>query len=716
MFVVLLLTLVGLPMQVVAQTAKPPEPCGTMHVLEAAKSVDPFLEHRMVRGERAIQKFITDNHGRMDGDVITIPTVVHILYNNDVQNIPEEAVYSQIEVINEDFRRMNADTVNTPDYFKPIAADMQIELCLATRDPEGNPTNGITRTFTEVEEFPYDSGNYEVVTRMHFSEKGGTEIWDRDQYLNVWVLNLDSLSFVLGFAYLPGADPNVDGIVCNYKYFGRPNLAPEEYQLGRVMTHELGHWLNLWHPFNDSQPGAGFCSDDFVDDTPSQREANFGCPSFPYSTCDNYSDMYMNYMDYTDDDCANMFSLGQKERSYAALHVMRPSILESLGCAPLVANDINLTAITGTENNYCLTNFVPLLVNFKNTGNNDINSLQIRYTIDGGDLSAPYEWTGTLAPGETISDFFVDVAEMSIGSHELNIFTELPNGETDPYPKNNSISKIITVGSGIDAPYFEDFSTSFTQSGWLQKDEASAVPWQQIGEAVGSDGAINSVMAVKHDFHDYFEVIGSTDQLISPNINLANIMGATLSFDVSYRYANDIADGLEVQVSTSCGFPYEQVYFKEGAALETRQSPTPQTADDWRTENIDLSSFDGESVVITFNTIAGGGSWLFIDNVRITGEVVGINENNNTSNLALSAIPNPFKEILQLNINSSQAAARTLVSLYNTSGHLVHQQRLSIIQGNNELQLDTSRLKAGIYYAQVVNGTVSYTIKVVKGE
>lgn len=247
---------------------------------------------------------------------IIIPVVVHVVYNvnKPEQNITEAQILSQIDALNRDFSRQNADTANTPSVFKDLAADAQIEFRMAVRTPDGLPTNGITRTATSVQAFSMENDD------VKFDYTGGRNIWNRDQYLNFWVCNLESS--YLGYAQYPGGPAPTDGIVVSYKNFGTSGTAQFPFNQGRTVTHEVGHWLNLVHIWGDEDN----CSaTDFVADTPNQEIAYYHCPAFPQSSCDSH-DMFMNYMDYTDDRCMNLFTQGQKNRMHSTLNGFRASI------------------------------------------------------------------------------------------------------------------------------------------------------------------------------------------------------------------------------------------------------------------------------------------------------------------------------------------------------------------------------------------------------
>lgn len=300
--------------------------CGTMENLEYLRQSDPGLDSRMIAIEEETERWMQNNPNAKASAVITIPVVVHVVWNTAAQNISDARIIEQINVLNEDFRKMNADTGNVPAAFKSLHADCEIEFCLATKDPNGNATTGITRTQTSTTSFSSNNA-------IKFTAQGGKDAWSSGSYLNFWVGNLSG--GLLGYAQFPGGSASTDGIVCLYSSVGGPAVpgTAYPYHLGRTAVHEAGHWLNLRHIWGDSN-----CGNDFVSDTPTQQTANFGCPAFPHVTCGNgpNGDMFMNYMDYVYDACMVMFSEGQKARMIAALNGPRISIQSSQGCAPTV--------------------------------------------------------------------------------------------------------------------------------------------------------------------------------------------------------------------------------------------------------------------------------------------------------------------------------------------------------------------------------------------
>ena len=273
-----------------------------------------------------------------------IPVVVHVIHNGENpgtnSNIGDAQIISQIEVLNEDLGKMNADTVQVPTPFKPLIANADISFHLATIDPAGNPTTGIDR----IDRHAHPNWAAPPYGVYYFSNTiKGVTIWNPQHYMNIWVCELDS--GVLGFATYPPSTglaglinpfgtPTTDGIVIWCYSFGRQGNLAAPYNRGRTATHETGHWLGLRHIWGDGTCAGG--NNDFCNDTPPQDNHNFGCPMFPLiddsvnaaanifwlgPCCSGNApgSMFMNYMDYTDDNCMQMFTPNQVARMTAAM-------------------------------------------------------------------------------------------------------------------------------------------------------------------------------------------------------------------------------------------------------------------------------------------------------------------------------------------------------------------------------------------------------------
>jgi hypothetical protein len=313
--------------------------CGAMDHLEHQIQMDPQRALDLDAIERHTREVLNNPSPEVTG-VITIPVVVHVVYNNSTENISTAQIQSQIDVLNEDFRRLNSDADGTWSQ----AADSEIEFCLATTDPNGNATDGITRTSTSVTSFSTNDN-------VKFNSSGGKDAWPASDYLNMWVCDLGG--GLLGYAQFPGGPASTDGVVCDYAYFGTIGTATAPFDLGRTTTHEVGHWLNLRHIWGD-----GNCNvDDFVNDTPTSDAPNYGC-ALGHVSC-NSTDMVQNYMDYSDDACMNLYTLGQKNRMRALFSPggARESLLASAGCGgtpppPPPACTDNIVNITLVTDNY----------------------------------------------------------------------------------------------------------------------------------------------------------------------------------------------------------------------------------------------------------------------------------------------------------------------------------------------------------------------------
>lgn len=276
-------------------------------LVDSVNSIENFVNARLSSSERTQQS-----------KIITIPVIVHILYHFPGENISDDVVKSQITALNRDYRKQNADTTKIPAVFKPLAADCGIEFQLATVDPGGRASTGIIHKYTPITKWTTDD-------EIKSSSELGDDGWDPKSYLNIWVGTLESF---LGYSSLPGYPADKDGVVISNAVFGIKTSG--SFNRGRTAVHEVGHWLGLRHLWGDAD-----CGDDGVADTPKQETFTNGCPSTVRISCNNgpNGDMYMDYMDFTNDDCLVMFTKGQRQKMLALFQPGGPrySILSSNG-------------------------------------------------------------------------------------------------------------------------------------------------------------------------------------------------------------------------------------------------------------------------------------------------------------------------------------------------------------------------------------------------
>ena len=586
-----------------------------MEHLQYMKIQDPKLENRISENENIIQHYIS-SHPNINSNrtIVTIPVVVHVVWHTTLQNISDAQVLSQIDVLNEDFSRTNADTINTPIIWQTIAANTQIQFCMAQRDPAGLPTNGIERRQTFNASFIDDD-------KVKYYALGGLDAWDVDRYLNIWVCDFGNTG-LLGYGEFPTAThSNTYGVVIQYDSFGRTGTVTAPFDLGRTCTHEISHCFDLYHIWGDD---GGACSgSDQVSDTPNQADASSGCYTFPHTdACTTTSPgiMFMNYMDYTDDNCLNMFTQGQAARMISAINSFYPSLLTSDGCLPVVlmVNDAGAPAIVApTGNLYCDSIFTPIIT-IRNWGTDTLISTDIYYRIDTN-VWQIFPWSGNLISLAT-TNVTIPAVNASSGAHTFSAYTANPNGLADGNDSNDTTnSSFYIIISGTPAPIFQGFETTiFPPVQWAINNPDGGTTW-----ARNTTAHKTGVASVKMDNYSY-SAPGQRDEIISTVIDLTTIVGPNLSFQVAYTYYDVpyiTSDTLEVLVSSDCGTTFTSVYQKWGDNLRTA---TPTTSSfvpnnsQWRQENIALTTWaNSHEVIIKFRNGNAYENNMYIDDINI---------------------------------------------------------------------------------------------------
>ena len=293
----------------------PRRTCGAMQVHHRLLEQHPAFRLRQGLLEHATAARLSAGVALREGTV-TIPVVVHVVYHTAVENLSTAQITSQIDALNRDYGAKNTDRKRVPSVWKGLVTDTRVRFALATRDPSGKSTDGIHRVKTTRTSFLDDD-------HVKSSKTGGADAWPARKYLNLWVCSLGSQ--LLGYAQFPGGPLKTDGVVILNRAFGTKGIATAPFNLGRTAVHEVGHWLNLRHIWGDTEDCSGT---DHVADTPNAQHPNYGKPKFPHVSCGNApnGDMFMNYMDYVDDDTMVMFTAGQVARMQATLDKARSAI------------------------------------------------------------------------------------------------------------------------------------------------------------------------------------------------------------------------------------------------------------------------------------------------------------------------------------------------------------------------------------------------------
>lgn len=618
--------------------------CGAMEHMAMLKAQDPNYEQMLHDLEDFTARFIEEGGSAANGRaVVTIPVVVHVVYNTTAQNVSDAQIQSQINILNQDFRKLNSDWTGTPAGFQSLVADCEINFCLAQRDPNGNATTGIVRKQTTVTSFSTNDA-------VKYTANGGDNAWPSSSYLNIWVCNLSG--GVLGYAQFPGGPAATDGVVITYTGFGNTGTAAAPFNKGRTATHEVGHWLNLYHIWGDD--GTACTGSDNCSDTPNQADENYGCPSFPQVSCSNGAngDMFMNYMDYTDDACMYMFTLGQKARMQAlfAQGGLRASLTSSLGCTPPSGGGTTC----GTPSSLTATGITTTGATLNWAAVSGAVSYNVQYK-----LSSSATWTTTtsttnskaitgLAAGSTYN-FQVQAVCTSAGSYSTaSSFTTTSSTPTcsDTYESNNSQSaaKTIAVNTNITA-----LIGSSTDVDWFKFSNTTAQKNIRI---------TLSNLPADYDVRLY----RSNGTLLYTSQN-----GSTTSETIKYNNA-------------TVGTYFIRVYGYNGAfsttSCYTLNASISSTA--FREEETDVNVLDPTKQELNF-----------------------------------VMYPNPSTGIVNLQLNVNEVQDKVSVKVYDITGNLVRNIDYTDLQGTTNVTLDMGNVANGIYNVVVAGGSATEVKKLI---
>jgi len=690
------------------------ERCSVLDHEAYLQSQNPNRATEVQAYEATIQNWITNQANNPTTQaVITIPVVVHVVYNTTAENITDNQVLSQIQVLNEDYSLTNPDASSIPSAFNSVKANCEIQYCMATVDPNGNPTNGIRRVSTSTTTFSTNDA-------VKFTAQGGDNAWPTTQYLNLWVCDLSG--GLLGYGEFPTANAtNTFGLVMDYQCFGSNYTSygsgftfTNGFDRGRTATHEIGHCFNLRHIWGDD--GSACTGSDLCADTPNQADENYGCPTFPSNaSCSNGGDMSMNYMDYTNDACMYMFTLNQKARMLAVLNSAPYNALQNSAACQSSSSGVDggISAIISPGTSLCGTSFVPQ-VTLRNSGTTTLTSATINYRIDAN-TNQTFSWTGSLATNAT-ANVTLPSMTTTVGTHTFTAFTSNPNNTTDVNTANDQQQRTFTVSSsGQNLPYSEGFeSTTFPQGGMTLNNPDAATTWARTTLAAKT-GSASAFM----DNFDY-NANGEIDEMILPNLNLTSVTNPVMTFQVAYRLYTDPAaatpfsDTLRVWISTDCGTTWTQIYGKWSSTLATvtpvfSTTEFVPTATQWRLETLSLSAYQSYSnVMIKFRHATQYENNLYIDDINIqnTTDVQNLVMTND-----VQMYPNPSTGVINMDVNLFNRDNLT-INVTNSIG-----QRVSQVSDENTFGghyvIDLSNEPNGVYFIEVQTGTEVTTRRVV---
>lgn len=682
--------------------------CGFDYFLQKEIEQNPnYLQDSDLRMARAIESGLA---GQDRNDSIIIPVVVHILHDNEIGDISHAQIQDALRILNEDFNRTNADTVDTRNTvnapFSPVAANLKICFILAKKDPQGNCTNGVERRNSALG--TYDANNQSA----KFYNGGGLNAWNRNNYFNIWVVNsIENFSGgggILGYGQFPdNGAANTYGIVIRNDAFGSIGTGTGD----RTFTHEIGHNMGLYHTF---QNGCGSNSSncqfqgDRCCDTPPVDQAHWSCnlsqnfcntiPNNDAYGIDAY-DQYENYMSYSP--CQNMFSEDQKTRVWANLNS--------------ISFMISLTSSTNLQTTGVSLPLVLCKAEFEATK----KIICAGESVDFSDLSysgvSTRTWTFNGATIATSTDSLVNVTFNTPGVYTVSLSVSDGNS-TEVETKVDYM--VVLPSPGIDLPIIEGFETivfpdnyNFFSSGL-----SSSPDWIKTNLAAHTD-----------DYSVYFNnfydgAIDKNVSFISNSIDLSildPVENLILSFDYAYnKKAVNNDEYLKVSVSNDCGETWLVRKTIHGNILNNVISTTayfPASQDEWK--HVEISSINSTYYTANFRYkfefVSDEGNNIFIDNINLYPESwLGLDKLKEVEQY-LTIYPNPAQNIIQLKYTVSNDE-NVSIEIYNTSGQLVKSEIKTNSFGVNTSQINVNDLPKGVYIVHMKGTSNVLTSKFIK--
>lgn len=662
--------------------------CGTneaLHeLLEKHPEYAPLIENANAELEQLTKHFSEPEGSR--GSNYIIPVVFHIIHANGNENISDEQVFDAIDILTEDFTLANTDVDDVIPEFADIVANVGIEFRLAKLDPNGNCTNGIIRT---VSNSTFEGGE---------NLKNISPGWPRGQYLNIWLAA--SLSGgAAGYTYNPGSVSGgwgsaADGIVIQHSYVG--SIGTGSYGRSRALTHEVGHWINLRHPWGGTnEPGlSSNCnSDDNVSDTP--NTIGWTSCNLNGSTCGSL-DNVQNFMEYSY--CSRMFTQGQRSRMLAALNSSTAERSSLHTTANLLA-----TGVIG-EPELCTVQI-----------NSSIDRIcageSVVYTDQSYHGVTARTWTFEGGSPATATGQEVEVFYDQPGIYNVQLEIENSSGESI----SQTFTNVVNVWPSVGAPlsYSQDFdNTNFDlESQWAVIETGTTSSWSVSTNVSGASGN-RALMLPNRNL-----AVGSESEIWSEPIDLSNTnTDVTLTFKYAYARRNPgNNERLMLWSSNNCGesWSLRDIWTNDFATVPyTGGFWYPSSASDWETvvvDNITQSQLVS-NFMFKFTFESDGGNNFFVDDINIDGpNTTGLDDHNISANV--SVFPNPASDYLTVSVNGDKAYKFDL-RLTNTLGKaVVAQQQLTFGGGQAQFKVETSDLAAGVYLLNIQTDAGEHAVK-----
>lgn len=632
-----------------------------------------------------------DEFSSNDRAIKVIPVVVHIIHNYGSENVSDARVADAIRYLNEDFLGTSPDLSAVVAPFTSIVGNPQFEFRLATLDPSGNCTNGITRTASML---TYNAGDDSKLI-----------VWPRNKYYNIWVVSNiytepGNPGVVAGYSNFPSiwTSASVDGTILGYNYFGTTgsNFAK------RVLSHETGHWFNLAHPWGNVEVDQGDCSGtDNVTDTP-PTTGSFSTCNLNRADCGPQANV-QNIMDYSS--CTNMFTSGQSTRQIAAAN-------SSTAGRNNLWTSTNLTA-TGTTT-LVASNCAPIVDFHAN-----------RYSICAGTTVTFYDnsWNAnitsrlwTFTDGVTTINDTAEIPTITFtnaGIYDVTL-TASSSGGNGNSTRTNYVYVYSDTATVPTAPFIENFENNPISSKlWSVLYNPDPVDgWRVTNAAFVSSST--SLMV-----HNYSLTAGQIHTIISPSYDFRTT-GGPITMTFKYAYARRAAaneDVLKFYGSSNCGQTWQLRATYNATSLLTGGTKTTDwypNSGQWLTKTLNsLGSYLGQpNVRFKFEFTTDGGNNLFIDDLNITGPI-GLEEATN-NDLQMNVYPNPVQNEINIDFNVDKDYTATFKLIDITGKQLALLGVKELMQGENHFVFTVpAGTTTGLYFLQVEAGSKVFTHKII---